>query len=334
MESKTYAAAGVDIEAAEAFVQRLKNVSARQSHKQMWPGAGGYASIMPVTEQIGVAMTTDGVGTKLLLASELNVLNTIGIDLVAMCVNDLICVGATPTAFLDYYASAKLIDIHADALIKGIVAGCDLANIPLVGGETAEMPGLYSDNHFDLAGFAIGLVPKEQLITGMKIRPGDSLVGVASSGIHSNGLSLARKILTSSAERQMLLTPTKIYVKPTLELFAEPVFEVTGIAHITGGGYRNLLRLNDQVGFSIANAMPVLEVFELIHSRGVAADEMFRTFNMGSGLVVITRQPKKVIEVFKRHGHYSQVLGSVSHQAGLIEVKAKLGGRSIEFEIK
>ena len=333
MEGKTYAAAGVNIEAGEDFVDRLKKVAHRDAHKSMWRGAGGYASIMPVTDDIGVALTTDGVGTKLLLACEQNSLETIGIDLVAMCVNDLVCVGATPTAFLDYYATSKLVASHADALIKGIVEGCDQADIPLVGGETAEMPDLYSGNHFDVAGFAVGTVQKSALLTGETIKPGDSLVGIASSGIHSNGLSLARKIYTGEADRKALLTPTMIYVKPAKKILQNRDLQVNGIAHITGGGWRNLLRLNPSVGFEITSALPVPHIFEGIAAE-VAAEEMYKTFNMGMGLAVITSRPDAVVAVFKEFGFQAKTIGKVTAQAGLVKIHATLLNKNIDLELR
>src|SRR6185369_2539834 len=210
MEPNTYAQAGVNIAKAEAFVERLKKQSRREGHKDLWKGAGGYAAIIPIGDDIGMALTTDGVGTKLLIALELNKLETIGIDLVAMCANDLICVGAKPSGFLDYYATSKLDDRMADDLIKGIVEGCDQADMLLVGGETAELPDLYEGKHFDIAGFAAGLVRRDELLTGESIQPGDKLINVASTGIHSNGLSLARKVLTDKKWKEELLTPTAI----------------------------------------------------------------------------------------------------------------------------
>jgi phosphoribosylformylglycinamidine cyclo-ligase len=330
----SYAAAGVNIEVAEAFVHRLKKSSGRASHKHLWHGAGGYASVLPMTPELGVALTTDGVGTKLLLACEQDCLETIGIDLVAMCVNDLICVGAKPTGFLDYYATGKLVPAHADALIKGIVEGCDQSDIPLVGGETAEMPDLYHDNHFDLAGFAVGSVGKSTLLTGSKIAPGDAIVAVASSGIHSNGLSLARKIYSSLADRKRLLTPTFIYVKPAVKLFESPDAQISGLANITGGGWRNLLRLNDAVGFEITDPLPVPDVFDGIAASGVAAEEMYKTFNMGMGLAVLTKNAEHAVSVFEEFGFTAQKVGLVTDVAGLVEIHTQVSGKSLVLDIR
>jgi phosphoribosylformylglycinamidine cyclo-ligase len=324
MVKRTYSDAGVNIARAESFVERLKRASVREGHKQLWSGAGGYASIVPITENQAVALTTDGVGTKLLLALEQNNLGTIGIDLVAMCANDLLCVGAAPHAFLDYYASGKLEDEHADALISGIIEGCDQAGMLLIGGETAELPDLYRDGHFDLAGFALGMVSKDQLLTGAEISVGDQVIGVASNGIHSNGLSLARKAIKEGhAHRNDLLKPTLIYVKPVLELLklrqANPKI-VTGIAHITGGGWRNVLRLNKKVGFSFESPLPVPDLFAAIGEE-VDPAEMYRTFNMGMGLVIISgAQPELIVQTLKKQGLHSQVVGVVNDQPGKISI--------------
>jgi phosphoribosylformylglycinamidine cyclo-ligase len=247
-KKETYAASGVQIDKAESFVERIKSTARRPGHAKMWQAAGGYAAVYPLTEDRAVAVTTDGVGTKLLVANELQRYDTIGIDLVAMCANDLICVGATPNLFLDYYAIGLLDDKLSDAIITGIVEGCDRAGMILAGGETAEMPGLYQAGHYDLAGFAVGSVNKSQLLSGENLKPGQKLIGVASTGIHSNGLSLARRVVPKD-EWDLLLEPTAIYVKPAVEALAKA--SVKGMAHITGGGWRNLLRLNEQVGFKI-----------------------------------------------------------------------------------
>ncbi len=317
----TYAAAGVNIHRAESFVERLKSSSRRAGHTQLWPGAGGYAAVYPVTENQGIALTTDGVGTKLLIACQLKQYDTIGIDLVAMCANDLICVGARPTLFLDYYAVGSLEETQADALIAGIVFGCDLSGMILAGGETAEMPDLYDSSHFDIAGFAVGDVSRQRLLTGDQIRPGQKLVGVASSGIHSNGLSLARKILQSD-ERHMkqLLTPTSIYVKPVNELLEVQSEQVTGISHITGGGWRNILRLNKQVGYHIDNPLTVCPIFSEL-GKFVSQDEMYKTFNMGMGLCLVVRQDTRVvIEAFASAGFKASEIGFVTDKTGQITI--------------
>lgn len=322
MEYHTYASAGVDIHKAEAFVERLKLSSKRSGHEVLWPGAGGYASVYPVSESQGVAVTTDGVGTKLLVACQLNRHDTIGVDLVAMCANDLVCVGAKPVAFLDYYGVGKLEDAQADALIAGVIAGCDQAGMLLVGGETAEMPDLYAQGHYDLAGFAVGLVGRERLLTGDSIKPGHTVIGLASSGIHSNGLSLARKILADNADMyEKLITPTLIYAKAVTELsgFIGPA--ITGVAHITGGGWRNILRLNAGVGYHIDNPLPVLPIFQEI-GKTIAEDEMYRTFNMGMGMVVIVGGfASKALDVLSSAGFTVQKIGYVTDKAGTLTIK-------------
>jgi len=317
----TYAAAGVDVLKAEAFVGRLKKISRRPGHEKLWAGAGGYASVVPISDSQAVALTTDGVGTKLLLAVELDKLNTIGIDLVAMCANDLICVGAPPLSFLDYYATSKLVDSYADDIIKGIADGCDQAGMLLVGGETAEVPDLYQDKHFDLAGFAMGLVNKKDLITGKDIAPGDVIIGVASSGIHSNGFSLARKVVPKSKWEE-LLAPTLIYVKPVVDLFGKSEIKLKGLAHITGGGWRNLFRLKEGVGFSIDNPLPEPAIYAELRKH-VAQEELFKTFNMGMGLAVIVdkSQAAPVIETFTKHNFKAQLVGQVTDQGDKLSVE-------------
>ena len=183
MNQQTYTSAGVDVGRAERFVERLRKLSLRPGHKELWPGAGGYAAVYPSSQEQAIALTTDGVGTKVLIAEKLGRYDTIGIDLVAMCANDLICVGARPALFLDYFATGQLNDTVADAILKGIIVGCDEAGMILVGGETAEMPDVYQSGHFDLAGFALGFLSRQHLITGNEIRPKQVVVGILSSGI-------------------------------------------------------------------------------------------------------------------------------------------------------
>lgn len=322
---KTYADSGVDIEKADRFVGRLKNLAGRSGHKELWPGAGGYASVYPVDESKAVALTTDGVGTKLLLAIEQENYETIGIDLVAMCANDLICVGARPHAFLDYYAVGKLNDKVSDAIIKGIVEGCDQAGMLLVGGETAEMPDLYTDKHFDLAGFAMGLVEKSQLITGENIQAKDVVIGVASSGIHSNGFSLARKLIKDKALQADLLTPTLIYCKPVVEILNKHKNEVSGLAHITGGGWTNLFRLNKKIAYNIENSLEMPKIIDALCAQ-VDINEMYRTFNMGAGLFMTARPSiaDSIINIFNSAGFKAQIMGEASISD---EVQIKVSGK-------
>lgn len=320
MKKETYAGSGVQIDKAEAFVERIKSRAGRAEHNRLWKGAGGYAAVYPLAGDTAVAVTTDGVGTKVLVANELEKHDTLGIDLVAMCANDLVCVGAVPNLFLDYYAVGVLEDKLSDDLIAGIVEGCDRASMILAGGETAEMPGLYEAGHYDLAGFAVGSVSRSSLITGDNLKPGQNLIGVASSGIHSNGLSLARRVL-SKENWHLLLEPTAIYVKPVVELFAGVSGRLAGLAHITGGGWRNLLRLNGQVGFHISKPLPVPGVFSLI-AESVAEEEMYRTFNMGMGLALVAEPSytAEIIAAFERHGHSASLVGEVTDESMTIRV--------------
>ncbi|MBX9568075.1 MAG: phosphoribosylformylglycinamidine cyclo-ligase [Candidatus Obscuribacterales bacterium] len=319
MKKETYSKAGVQIEKAEGFVDRIKLRAKRPGHEKMWKGAGGYAAIQEVAPDLGIAVTTDGVGTKLLVANELKRHDTIGIDLVAMVANDLICVGATPTMFLDYYAVGHLEDELSDAIIAGILEGCDQAGMILAGGETAEMPGLYSKGHYDLAGFAIGTVQKSRLITGDKIKPGQKLIGVASNGIHSNGLSLARKVVPKPSWDK-LLEPTAIYVKAAVSALNKYHRDICGIANITGGGWRNMLRLNEKVGFHIDHPLPVPKIFQMI-GESVDTEEMYKTFNMGLGLAIIAKaNDDAIVSEFASKGHFAQVIGTVTGKSGEIEI--------------
>src|SRR3954471_22279919 len=245
----TYRDAGVDIDAGDALVERIKPFAARTLRPEVLGGIGGFGALVEVSKKYKnpvMVSGTDGVGTKLKLAFRLKKHDTIGIDLVAMSVNDILCTGAEPVFFLDYFACSKLdVGVAAD-VVKGIAAGCELAGCSLIGGETAEMPGMYDPNEYDLAGFCVGLVDKAKIIDGTKIAPGDAVIGLASSGPHSNGYSLIRKVIaTSSADLyesfdekntlgEALLAPTRIYVKPVLAVMAKVA--VRGIAHITGGG--------------------------------------------------------------------------------------------------
>lgn len=334
MDPKTYADAGVDIHKADAFVTRLKHSARRDGHRRLWHAAGGYASVYPIQGNLAVALTTDGVGTKLLIALEQGKLDTIGIDLVAMCVNDLLCVGATPSAFLDYYATGKLDEKLSDDLMKGIIQGCDTAGMLLVGGETAELPDLYQHGHFDLAGFAMGIVSKESLITGESLAPGDKLIAVASSGIHSNGLSLARKLVSlDSPLRQTLITPTAIYSAPVVRLVNEYPGAIKGAAHITGGGWTNVTRPNKNVGYIIENHLPVPDLMKYMAEK-IAAEEMYKTFNMGMGLCIMTDDAHvdRVLNTFRACRFDAMVAGEITKKPSLT-IKGLDGGKEIVYNI-
>lgn len=323
MEPKSYAEAGVDIHKAESFLTRLKVSARRDGHRRLWRGAGGYASVYPVQGNHAVALSTDGVGTKLLLALEQDCYDSLGIDLVAMCANDLICVGAVPSVFLDYYATGALDERVSDQLMKGIIEGCDRASMLLVGGETAEMPDLYERGHFDLAGFAVGSVTRDSLITGDSLKAGDRLIGVSSNGIHSNGFSLARKIIPAdSPMRKELLKPTHIYTKPVVRLFSEYPGAVKGLAHITGGGWTNITRPKESLGYEINKHLPVPEIFQEL-SKSISLPEMYKTFNMGIGLCVMAEAEnvEHIISIFKACDFEAAEIGEITDQGPSLIIK-------------
>ncbi|MBT5887445.1 MAG: phosphoribosylformylglycinamidine cyclo-ligase, partial [Acidiferrobacteraceae bacterium] len=300
----TYRDAGVDIEAGESLVERIKPLVQKTQRPECLGNIGGFGGLfeLPIDRYRRPVLVsgTDGVGTKLKLAVMLDRHDTIGIDLVAMCVNDVLVLGAEPLYFLDYFATGRLSPEHAQSVIAGIASGCETAGAALIGGETAEMPGMYSPGDYDLAGFCVGVVEKDQIIDGSHIRAGDQILGLASSGLHSNGYSLARAVLERSSATlgqpigettlgEALLAPTRIYVRPILALLkAVPIH---GIAHITGGGLTgNIPRiLPDNCDCRIdATAWPRPEIFQWLQSEGSIDDtEMLRTFNCGIGLVII-----------------------------------------------
>ncbi len=303
-ESLNYKSAGVDIEAGDALVERIKPIAARTRTAGVMAGLGGFGSLFELPldryQKPVLVSGTDGVGTKLKLAFDLNIHNTVGIDLVAMCVNDIVVQGAESLFFLDYFATGKLDVDTAAAVIEGIGKGCELAGAALVGGETAEMPGMYGDGEYDLAGFCVGIVEKEQLIDGSKVKAGDKLIGIASSGAHSNGYSLIRKIVEVSGSSlsepfsngktlgEVLLEPTRIYVKQLLELIKH--VDVHALAHITGGGItENLPRvlpegLNAQIQL---DSWQLPEIFQWLQKQGnVSLPDMLTTFNCGIGMIV------------------------------------------------
>ena len=300
----TYRDAGVDIEAGESLVERIKPLVQKTQRPECLGNIGGFGGLfeLPIDRYRRPVLVsgTDGVGTKLKLAVILDRHDTIGIDLVAMCVNDVLVLGAEPLYFLDYFATGRLSPEHAQSVIAGIASGCETAGAALIGGETAEMPGIYSPGDYDLAGFCVGVVEKDQIIDGSHIRAGDQVLGLASSGLHSNGYSLARAVLERSSATldqpigettlgEALLAPTRIYVRPILALLkAVPIH---GIAHITGGGLSgNIPRiLPDNCDCRIdTTAWPRSEIFQWLQSEGSIDDtEMLRTFNCGIGLVII-----------------------------------------------
>jgi phosphoribosylformylglycinamidine cyclo-ligase len=297
----TYRDAGVDIDAGNALVERIKPIVAATRRPEVMSGIGGFGGLFALPpgryREPVLVSGTDGVGTKLKLAQQLGVHDTIGIDLVAMCVNDVLVQGAEPLFFLDYFACGKLeIEVAAN-VVKGIAAGCSQAGAALIGGETAEMPDMYAEGDYDLAGFCVGAVERDAIIDGSAIAAGDALIGIASSGPHSNGYSLIRKVLELAGDSNIdgipaserLLAPTRIYVKPVLELMS--AVTIKGLAHITGGGItENLPRiLDDSLHAEIDTASwEPGAVFDWLAEAGnIATDEMRRTFNCGVGMIAV-----------------------------------------------
>mgnify|MGYP001043928692 CR=1 FL=1 len=324
-----YRDAGVDIDAGNALVERIKPLAARTRRPGVLGGLGGFGALFEIPpgyrEPVLVA-GTDGVGTKLKLALDLGRLETIGIDLVAMCVNDIAVLGAEPLVFLDYYATGQLSVDTAETVVAGIARGCELAGAALIGGETAELPGLYQNDDFDLAGFCVGVVEKSAVIDGSRVREGDALIGLAASGPHSNGYSLIRRILqdhpgvladrTGDGLAAQLLAPTRIYVRSLRELAA--AVELRAAAHITGGGItENLPRVLPENTRALldASAWPLPPVFEWLQRQGgVALPEMRRTFNLGIGMVVCV-PPEAVATALKTltaSGETAYLLGNVA----------------------
>lgn len=320
----SYKDAGVDIDAGNKFVSNIKSIVKTTFNKNVIGGIGSFAGAYELPEGYKkpvILGATDGVGTKLKLAIESNKLDTVGIDLVAMCVNDLICNFATPMFFLDYYATGKLNPESSVEIIKGIAAGCIEAECALIGGETAEMPGMYHNNDFDLAGFATGIAEKSEMDRTKKVKAGDVLIAIPSSGIHSNGFSLVRKVFfeklklnfndsLSFSEQNVvdtLLTPTRIYVK----MFKHLQNYINALAHITGGGIVENLPRVLPVGLQARiyeSQIKVLPIFEFL-SEHVSKEEMFRTFNMGVGMIFVV-SPNNVDTILAQTDGY--VVGEIS----------------------
>ena len=342
-KSLSYKDAGVDIDAGNELVNRIKSVVKETKRPEVMGGLGGFGALCAIPQKYKepiLVSGTDGVGTKLRLAMDLNRHESIGIDLVAMCVNDLIVQGAEPLFFLDYYATGKLnVDVAA-TVVTGIAEGCKQSGCALVGGETAEMPGMYHGNDYDLAGFCVGVVEKSQMIDGTKVQDGDALIALASSGAHSNGYSLVRKIIEVSgvnpAVEQLdgkpladhLLAPTKIYVKSVLDLIAQ-IKDVHAIAHITGGGFwENIPRVLPDNTQAIINeaSWQWPAIFDWLQKAGnVSRHEMYRTFNCGVGLIIAL--PKsladKAISILNQHGEKAWLLGEIKHSISTDRVVIK-----------
>ncbi len=333
--SLTYRDAGVDIDAGNRLIERIAPLAARTRRPGVITGLGGFGALFELPldryKQPVLVSGTDGVGTKLKLALELGRHDTIGIDLVAMCANDIVVTGAEPLFFLDYYATGHLdLDVATD-VVRGIATGCELAGAALVGGETAEMPGMYGEGDYDLAGFCVGVVEKERIIQPDRVRPGDVLIGIASSGPHSNGYSLIRRIIEVSGADlgddldgrplgTALLAPTRIYVKPLLALLDE--IQIHALAHITGGGLpENLPRVLPEGCRAIIDTQSWQQptVFDWLRDQGnVPEDDMWRTFNRGVGMVVCVEAAKAeaTCTLLAEHGERAWPLGEVHAAEG------------------
>jgi phosphoribosylformylglycinamidine cyclo-ligase len=337
MENKpeiTYKDAGVDIDEGERLVDLIRPMAKRTFRPEVLADIGSFGALFGLDlkkyPDPVLASGTDGVGTKLKIAFMTGKHDTVGMDLVAMCVNDILTLGAEPLFFLDYFATGRLKAEDAADVVKGIADGCSQAGASLIGGETAEMPGFYPDGEYDLSGFAVGVVNRPNIVNGSRIEPGDVIVGVASSGIHSNGFSLVRKVFFDVARMDVsthvpelgstlgaeLLKPTYIYVKPVLELLKQ--VEVKGMCHVTGGGIPgNLPRvLPEGVRAEVEqNAWEEPPVFDLIRKLGrVPEEDMRRTFNLGIGYILVVKVANvdKTLETFKQNGYHSCVLGRIT----------------------
>lgn len=334
-----YKSAGVDIEAGNALVERIKPIAARTRTAGVMAGLGGFGSMFELPldryQQPILVSGTDGVGTKLKLANELGIHDTIGIDLVAMCVNDIIVQGAEPLFFLDYFATGKLDVDTAASVIDGIGKGCELSGAALVGGETAEMPGMYADGEYDLAGFCVGIVEKSKVLDGTKVNVGDKLIGIASSGPHSNGYSLIRKIIAHSESTladtfngktlgTALLEPTRIYVKSLLALLDK--VPVHALAHITGGGLTENLPRVLPVGLNAHIDLASWEfpaIFKWLQEKGnVSQADMLTTFNCGIGMIVCVaaEDERATLETLGQLGETAFTIGELVESEGKPEV--------------
>jgi phosphoribosylformylglycinamidine cyclo-ligase len=333
-----YREAGVDVEAGRAFVDRIRDSVKRTFRSEVLGGLGGFSGLFQLPsgyKEPVLVSGTDGVGTKLKLAHQLDVHTTVGIDLVAMCVNDVLTCGAEPLFFLDYVATGKLLPDQLADVVDGIATGCELSGCALMGGETAEMPGFYQPNEYDLAGFCVGIVEKSRILDGSRVKVGDVVIGLASSGVHSNGFSLVRKIvndrgfdwsdrpsdLGGATLGEVLLTPTQLYVKPILAALKAGI-EIHGMAHITGGGLpENLPRClapNQTVEID-PHAWEILPIFHWLASHGnVTPIAMFNTFNMGIGYVVIVPEASvdRTLEFFTDQALKPSRIGTVVPGSG------------------
>jgi phosphoribosylformylglycinamidine cyclo-ligase len=321
----SYRDAGVDIDAGDALVEAIKPFAKRTMRPEVLAGIGGFGALCEIPKKYRhpvLVSGTDGVGTKLKLAFALGRHDTVGIDLVAMSVNDVLVQGAEPLFFLDYFACGKLDNRVATDVVKGIARGCELAGCALIGGETAEMPGMYPEGEYDLAGFCVGVVEKDRILDGRSIRPGDTILGLASSGAHSNGYSLIRKVLEHAKPdfEVDLLAPTRIYVKPVLKLLE--TVAIKGLAHITGGGLtENVPRIlqKDLCARINKGAWPRPEVFNWLQREGkISEDEMHRVFNCGIGMVLVVdpADAQRAAELLRKEGEAVYEIGNIEAASG------------------
>lgn len=324
MAALTYKKAGVDIDRADLFISKIRPLVKKTARPEVLGGIGGFSGLfrprLRGLKDPVLVSATDGVGTKLLVAETRGEFSTLGIDLVAMNADDVVVTGAEPLFFLDYIAAGKLDPARLVSLMRGIVRGCREAGCALVGGETAELPGLYQSGKFDLAGFCVGIVDREKIIDGRRCRPGDAVVGLASSGLHSNGYSLARRVFSREEIRGRwgaeLLRPTRIYARPILRVIQK--IPIKALAHITGGGfYENIPRVIP-TGLSVRikkGSWPVQRIFSVIQARGkVSEREMFRTFNMGIGMVAVVsaKDAARTVRLFAGLGVKTYLIGELA----------------------
>ncbi|MFB5629562.1 MAG: phosphoribosylformylglycinamidine cyclo-ligase [Nitrosarchaeum sp.] len=336
----TYKNAGVDIskikQSQVAIGRLIESTHNLQKMAKIKQGFGHYAGIVEIPGGKLLATHTDGVGTKVVIANLMKKYNTIGIDCIAMNVNDIICIGATPVSFVDYIAANKNDQQIFKKIVEGLVTGAKKSAVPIVGGETAIMPDVIEGKGFafDLAGMVVGLVSKKDIVLGNKIKTNDIIIGARSSGIHSNGYSLARKAILSKYSVKdkvkgvgvigdALLTPTEIYVKPVLEIIQK--CKVNGLAHITGGAFTKLMRLK-KIGYEIDNLPKVPPIMGLIEEQGVKPEEMYKTFNMGVGFCVISPKDHvaRIKSIFKKHRIESQEIGQISSKKGVFVNSTKI----------
>jgi phosphoribosylformylglycinamidine cyclo-ligase len=349
VSDSAYARAGVDQSRSGTAVRALVDVLAtiatgREGRAAL--ASGHYANVLRIDDRRGLALSCDSVGSKVIVCEQLGRFDTIGIDLIGMNANDVVCVGADPIALLDYIAVEQAEPEMLEQIGVGLKAGAEQAQLEIPGGELAVLPDLIrghpSPSGFDLVGFCVGLVDLDSIVTGAAVQPGDALIGIPSSGIHSNGLSLARRVLPDLDERagdatvgDLLLEPTVIYVRAVRELFASDV-DVRGLAHITGEGFLNLLRLEADVGYLIDAPLPVPPIFELIAERGqVEPAELYEVFNMGCGFCCVVPEPdaEAAVALLRNHHPGTSVIGRVTAEAGAVELSAvRLKGTRAGFD--